>query len=767
MKNKKKKGSSFIIVLFITAIIFTTATTMIAVVTNDYKTRVNQSKSLQNLYESDSNLDYAYTSIVKNSQMASLVAYNKVARDYEGYSRDEIKKDDVNKLFKKYFLQALTGYDADKSSEDPNVEYNGTKPVFFGIENLAYMNYEDVDQNTVRDFPSSTSNWTKIDRDNASNTEYNVNVEGFKVDYSNYTLKIKLKSTFNSKSNSVQKLANKKTIRTSYTISAPDYTGVVDNDGKDGSVSIYSVDSRAITADGDLKVDGSDINISGDIWIKGNSNTVGENDKISYDKYYSGIVLGTNAKTSLTMNGNIYTPRTLTLQNNATLNSSNIYALNVYLGALKYGTTSGNNSLVAKNVVTNNDLTMNSDSSSVNIGEYYGINENKEDAKENTYSTNSSSIIVNKTDSKLKINKATVMGFAYIDTDDASKYKTGESIAVKGNYKAYATVLPSYEDKVNFQFIDSVRLIESINGDSSSTAKAKYFVDYYNIYNDALTGGVDIDELYSTGASVNKNGDVQNGDRKKINDKKVIDERKNYARYVFDMALNDKSYNDNKLSEIYTYCTDHLEYTQKQVAKNGDNNGVVDFSKFGTELCSKESIMIGNVSYQDEAEKKLETKIYDLLLNGTKNLGKNESAKDVIISVEARNGKNVAVIRVGNEEKYVSNDDSVNCFLITAGNVIIKDNVKYNGAIVAGGNVKLEGNNISINYDESKLATTKLAYQIAFGEDKFNNIYSLNDKSEYKDVQVGLEYYPSMEALNKVAFDADTFVKEGLWQLEK
>lgn len=760
MKNKKKKGSSFIIVLFITAIIFTTATTMIAVVTNDYKTRVNQSKSLQNLYESDSNLDYAYTSIVKNSQMASLVAYNKVAKDYEGYSEDEIKKDDVNKLFKKYFLQALTGYTDDKSSDDPNKNYDGTKPVFFGIEKLAYMNYEDVDQNTVRDFPSSTSDWTGIDRDNASNTEYDVNVEGFKVDFTNYTLKIKLKSTFNSKSDSVQKLSNKKTIRTSYTISAPDYTGVVDNDGKDGSVNIYSVDSRAITADGDLKVDGKDINISGDIWIKGNSNTVGDNDKISYDKYYSGIVLGTNVETSLNMDGNIYTPRTLTLQNNAKLNSSNIYALNVYLGALKYGTTSINNSLVAKNVVTNNDLTMNSSSSSVDIDEYYGINDYKENATETDCSTNSSSIIVNKTDSKLKINKATVMGVAYIDAD-GSQYQTGESVAVKGNYKAYATVLPSYEDKVKLQSIDSVKLIESINGDSSSTEKAKYFVDYYNKYNDALTGGVDITELYATGASVNQNG---NAERTGVEGVDLTDLKEKYAKYVFDMALTEKTYEDKELSNIYSNCTNNLKYTQKQVAKIGDNNGVVDFSKFGTELCSKESIMIDNVSYQDEAEKKLETKIYDLLLNGTKGLGKNESAKDVTISVESRNGKDVAVIKVGNEEKYVSDDDSVNCFLITAGNVIIKDNVKFNGAIVAGGNVKLQGNNISINYDEAKLATTKLAYQIAFGEDKFNNIYSLK---EYKDVQVGLEYYPSMEALNKVAFDADTYVKEGLWQLEK
>ena len=39
------------------------------------------------------------------------------------------------------------------------------------------------------------------------------------------------------------------------------------------------------------------------------------------------------------------------------------------------------------------------------------------------------------------------MGVAYLDTD--TKYQTGESIAVKGNYLAYTDVLPGYADRVD------------------------------------------------------------------------------------------------------------------------------------------------------------------------------------------------------------------------------------------------------------------------------------------------------------------------------
>lgn len=773
MKSKKKKGSSFVIVLFITAIIFTTATTMIAVVTNDYKTRINQSKSLQNLYESDANLDYAYASITKNCQMASAIAANKVEDKYKGYSDKDIKKEVINNDYKKFFIEALTGITSkdEKTNLSDGTNFFENKPIFYGIENLFYADYSDssVILDTVTSIPSKC--WRKIETkdDLSSNAKAEINITDYSIYYdevdkanaSPYSVEIKVKSTFenDNEKKASYSLANKKTIRTKFTIKAPDYTGSTDKRSTRGKVDYHSdVDSRAITADGDMYVDGKDLNIDGDIWIKGDS--AKNNERISYSKYYSGIVLGKNSSenTNLTVTGDICTPRTLTLQNKASLDSqSNIYALNVYLGALKFGEASSNNNLKAVNVYTNNDLTMNSDSSNIDISNtFYGINGYKDNADKNTNSTQSSSIIVNKTDSKLKIDKAFVMGVAYIDAGN-DNYQTGESVAVKGNYKAYSTVLPSYEGSVNLETIDSVKLIEAINGDNSLEAKAKYFVDYYNSNNTiANAGGVEINSLQATGASVNKDGTVNESNIKEDdykNEQKCKVWRRKYAQAVFNMEpmnLDDDQlqYKDNlsKYSYIYDNCTKDLDYTEKQVSD------VVNFKNFGFELYTQDRINTGDDS-------KVESKVYSLLLNGSKDTDK---VKDITLCQEEKNGKKVGVIKVGNEEKYVSSDENIDCIIFTDSNVKIEDNVKLNGSIVATGNVTLKGDNISIKYDSAVIKATKLALADSVN---FNGVYK--SSSYYSSEDAVVEFGYNAKTLNKVAFDADTYVKEGLWQLEK
>lgn len=768
MKSKKRKGSSFVIVLFITAIIFTTATTMIAVVTNDYKTRVNQSKSLQNLYESDANLDYASASITKNCQMAAAIAANKVEDKYHGYSEKDIDKEVINKDYKKFFIEALTGISSKdvKTGLSDSVSFSESKPIFYGIEDLSYDDYSDssINLDSITSFPGC---WKKIDTkdDLSANSKATINITDYSIYYetvdkpnaSPYSVEIKVKSTFENTNTTSSSLANKKTIKTKFTIKAPDYTGSRDKKSTKGKVDYHSdVDSRAITADGDMYVDGKDLNIDGDIWIKGDSSNK-NNERISYSKYYSGIVLGydSNNNTDLTVTGDICTPRTLTLQNKASLNSNNnIYALNVYLGALKNGVASSNNQLNAVNVYTNNDLTMNSEASNINISNtFYGINGYKDNADKNTNSTQSSSIIVNKTNSKLQIDKAFVMGVAYIDAGN-DNYQTGESVAIKGNYKAYSTVLPSYQGSVDLESIDSTKLIKAINGDESSNAKAKYFVDYYNSNNVANIGGVEINSLQATGASVNKDGEASMSGLSDDTERNVIPNCRNkYAQAVFNMEpINQKNYqlqykdDYSKYSKIYANCTKDLDYTEKQVSD------VVNFKNFGCELYTQDRINTGDDS-------KVESKVYSLLLNGSKDTDK---VKDITLCQEEKNGKKVGVIKVGNEEKYVSSDENIDCIIFTDSNVKIEDNVKFNGSIVATGNVTLKGDNISIKYDSAVIKATKLALADSVN---FNGVYK--SSSYYYSEDAVVEFGYNAKTLNKVAFDADTYVKEGLWQLEK
>ena len=51
MKAKRKKGSSLVMVVFVTAIIFTVGTVMLALVQTDYKSRLQRSESIKNLYK--------------------------------------------------------------------------------------------------------------------------------------------------------------------------------------------------------------------------------------------------------------------------------------------------------------------------------------------------------------------------------------------------------------------------------------------------------------------------------------------------------------------------------------------------------------------------------------------------------------------------------------------------------------------------------------------------------------------------------------------
>lgn len=72
------------------------------------------------------------------------------------------------------------------------------------------------------------------------------------------------------------------------------------------------------------------------------------------------------------------------------------------------------------------------------------------------------------------------MGSAYINTLGES-YQTGESLAVKGNYIAYTYAVK--DKNVEFKYYNPLQLVESINGDSSLDAKARYFKEASKSFN--------------------------------------------------------------------------------------------------------------------------------------------------------------------------------------------------------------------------------------------------------------------------------------------
>ena len=128
-------------------------------------------------------------------------------------------------------------------------------------------------------------------------------------------------------------------------------------------------------------------------------------------------------------------------------------------------------------VYTSNDLSLYATKSHINIDKYYGINDIGGERTVDKDYNSSSSIIVNTDDigtkdgSSINIGDAIINGTAYINT--STPYQTGESVAVKGNYRAYTIPIPKStgtvndgsnaydEDKVDFVYNAPLQLVDS------------------------------------------------------------------------------------------------------------------------------------------------------------------------------------------------------------------------------------------------------------------------------------------------------------------
>lgn len=528
--KRKKKGSTFLIVVVLMSIIFTVGSTILAVTANDYKLRINESKRLQNLYLADSGLGIVENIIIKTSQKAIEYADKEVKKQLLNSTSDALSNSyDVNNEFKAKFYEFLT------------IKKN----------NLDIMQYLILNKEVITSVNNTGSSIGvesgKIVQDEDKDYIIEIPENGYLVNKNNNEIEnitIDVKSTFETKD---EDLKHKRTVSTRFTIVAPQYTAEISD------VNIYPVfDGKVITADGNMEVNGykngeSSLNITGDIWIKGNSDSEKFNTpEFTFEKYKGGIDL---ENSNFTMNGNIYTNESLSLRNNvgSTITGS-LYARNLYIGKEANSATSSNNEItISKDVIVNNDLALNAQNSSILIqNNFYGINDKTADSSTANKALNSSSIIVNELEgSSLTVNNDSyILGVAYLNATDSegNKYQTGESVAVKGNYLAYTDVQDVLDgvNNVTLKYYSPLQLLESINGSSSADTKADYFSKYYSNnrryeYND---GNVKLEgSVKSVGASVkDSNGVIQKSNINNDDLKIIEDKRDEFARNVFAMG---------------------------------------------------------------------------------------------------------------------------------------------------------------------------------------------------------------------------------------
>lgn len=796
VKKRKKKGSSLVMVVIITAMIFTFATSMIAMVTGDYKARLNESKELQNLYQSEAGLDLVYNTIIKNSDTATEYA-NKQVFDYIAGIKDvnSIADNDekiyevLNKKFKENFIKFLGKHETVNNTtnlsdlkatnegaknkvvpnsvisitDDRDEYYNNN--LLYAIMNLQYLTYESTDANV--EIKNENLKWNPISREIKDNQIAEIKVIGYEVDMTNYKITIQVESTFKTDSSKNPKcLENKKTIKTKYIVNAPDYAQNygISADVKD--INLYDASSKAIVVDGNLYIkNAGTVNVNGgDIWIKGTDTNESKTSLYSFDKYRSGIFI--NESSFNVTNGKIYTNATFNLENEADVNIEDLYAVNAYIGAQSVGAASNNNKLVANNVITNNDIAFNSPNSNIQIGNYYGINDktiesgviDKADA-----AMKSSTIIVNNdknsANSTINIDNAVVMGVAYVETDKA--YQTGESVAIRGNYAAYEYILPGYIDKIKLEQYDTnnfkAQFIKHKDGsDLTVDEKANYFKEYYNTQIDGSNfsfsnGGITINNLTSVGASATTNG-VNSGTG--INEdtlRKISSLKKEYAKNVYAMGGLD---GDAAQMEAY-----NANVVKNTVASSINSDKLVDY-------------------VSDKELEDLRLKEGQLILN-----------KDADKTVHVYSDRIELLdkdFNVLNTIRLASGKDTHKAMIVTKGNVVIGDDnkiVNYNGTIISAGDVTFEGSGVkNITYTQQTIVdiSAKFYYYIdgvfkgkpfsvSVGKDTLiskgiNNqtSYKQNEGSATENSTVTDVYYKS-----NAKYDADTYLKKGLWQLVK
>lgn len=694
--KRKKKGSSFVIVILVMAILFTVGTTMLAVTASEYRMRINENEKIKNLYKADSGLDIVYNIILKASE-ASILASEKATKEESLGTNKSLEE--LDEIFRNKYLEIL-GKEADGKGKNPNDALLARV-----ISEGKYCEFDDINKAVVL----------------SKNSFNNANIEILEYSYLNEKIIIKVKSTFEDNTGDIK---NTKAIETSYELAIPKYQKNIVNESVNRKISIYPVfDNKIITADGNMSISG-EVDIEGNIWAKGDEE-LKENPAYAFDKYNGGISL---ENATLDMSGNISTNKTLHLKTKSNVEiDGDVYALNAYVG--KYYNEkrelieSNNNSLNPKldsqlNLVVNNDLAINAKNSNINLTNFYGINDKTDSINNLDKAMKSSSIIVNNIDnsSNIKIDKAYIMGVAYIDTN-GEKYQTGESVAVKGNYLAYSDIIPGYEGRVTLNYYNPLQLIETIDNNKSIDSKAKYFEKYFSESQGALkTGGINLNEVHAIGAYIGNDGTAKYLGIKNEDSEEVTKAKKEFARNIY--AMGDMGGIDTNEIDLYNNNNSNSNAYSKTVANQ------IQFSDF--DLSKVTNSVYGNL----------------ILINDGNEItiGNNR----IVSNVDRVNGKDVT-----------------NAVIITNGNIKITGDIDFTGNIITTGNIEfINGGKKNLVYD-SEITRKIIAANYDAIEKAFEKGTSIG---QVDNVNIG-EITIIQDTTN--GYDMKSLLSNGTWKIVK
>ncbi|GAB6148888.1 hypothetical protein [Clostridium novyi] len=465
--KKSKKGSGLIIVIMVFAFLSIVGMAFISMSLSSYKLRIAKSNAKTGLYGAESGIDEAY-GIIGNKVDESITKgdeqVNEFVKEVNLIIQNPEEKIDEKGNFQKlnhmewenYYKLCIDKKDEpqiknDKKTYIYTLKDNEFKKCQNKIFKLAYK--ENI-------LGSESDNGIVYELNNEDNYKFNIQEDGNKeipkivAEGKEATEKEKNKLiTINIKSNFIHKGIPKE-ITTNYDVYIPDYNKVYYKEIENKSIPKYPIIEKNVLVNGSMDVQG-ETKVKGNIYVKG-KNSINEN---------RGIIL--NSSKDVTFGGKVATPEDFKfIGKTKCMVEGDLFAKNVQIKEnAPYSTLNVKNA----SMYTKDDLEIDASGSEVLIdGAYYGLS----DGSESSTADKSSSININAVDNMenidcllkirdLKNEGSIIMGTSYADfiknkeeknengelkKDEEKKYQTGESLSIKGNYKAYSFPL-IYKDQ--------------------------------------------------------------------------------------------------------------------------------------------------------------------------------------------------------------------------------------------------------------------------------------------------------------------------------
>ncbi|MCB2289671.1 hypothetical protein LGK97_07825 [Clostridium sp. CS001] len=714
MMRRCKRGSSLIIVLILFSVLSILGTAILGLTVSNYKLKIVKGRIKENLYASEAGIDESYKIISKVID----TAINESNIKIDEFTKEEMNKE-IEKEKTKQELKAKGEINDDieeaewdinnKGSEYITVDSNG---IFITdeLENQQNIKFKEYYKSYIENNLFKENGSTITLKDDyiyeLSRIKPSVTINGAKPNFeevssNNYLLSINLKSSFKD-NKGIEKI-----IEAIYEVSVPEY-------GQDYKFSTNTIRipnmvwSKALAVDGNMFVNEGNltvgeekegVDIPADIYVKG-INGVNGGINFNVEKSNTNII------------GNISTAEDFIINKGSTnIITGNIFSRNVILNDTAIGSTLTVNKIQSDaesgSVYTTDDLELNADRSRIDIkGSFYGIDDGSfEDIQEfnnNKYgkANKSSTIIINadlNSGSTLTIaGDSIITGVGYIDvpyvnlvTGETGQYQTGESVAIKGNYRAYTFPLTGdvnardnislNEKNVTLEYFEPLILASSLNNEKRALfaqEKSKYFEAYNNEYKDKggsnlMLNGVSLGaNTFSTGAIVS-NGEIK-PQHILIEEGDIIKKRNVFNKMVNNMGVK------VKISASEKEKNDTYPSVPNKIFGNKDNNP--------DEECKLDISKLKEVNELKNGE-------YTFIKKGDATLDFNTTSKG------AKKG-----------------------IIIVTGNLTIKGQMDFTGTIIVGGNLTFEGpEEKKIKYDKGYIGELIISNYYELFKDVFIN----------------------------------------------